>query len=325
VIVRSGNSAAFVNGAGDTSSIYQDVVVRSGQTLNIEMYARVVAPAAIELEVKNLHTGNYWDGGSWSSTQASLFSNATVGSFGQSTASFTVESFNVCESDLVTLRITVMNSVSSSTGYAEDVSLWPAGTNFCGIFGHNVDKSVLLRLRGSTDNFGGSNVLVATLSKTQPSLYATFNAANYRYWRLEAVGANHETIWYGEYVLAQTVTLQRDYNYGSGLTFLQDAIRQRVPGGTVRTHALGARPRRVFGATFDYFDEASYEEARDELVLRARGTVDPIIIIPDDSVNDTVIFGRRVSDSWSTTRSLTTHRVGGEIEIEEDAFPIWVS
>ncbi|MFN7725146.1 MAG: hypothetical protein ACK5QH_08765 [Rubrivivax sp.] len=59
------------------------------------------------------------------------------------------------------------------------------------VHGHTLfSAGCTLEVRGSTDNFGASNVLVASLTPTsdEPQLLL-FNSASFRYWRLRITGA----------------------------------------------------------------------------------------------------------------------------------------
>lgn len=64
------------------------------------------------------------------------------------------------------------------------------------VYGHDLySKGCTLEVRGSTDNFGASNVLVATVTPTSDEpLLALFNSASYRYWRLRITGGSVPTL-----------------------------------------------------------------------------------------------------------------------------------
>ncbi|HBH37623.1 MAG TPA: hypothetical protein DDX06_04480 [Curvibacter sp.] len=64
------------------------------------------------------------------------------------------------------------------------------------VYGHDLySKGCTLEVRGSTDNFGASNVLVATVTPTSDEpLLALFNSASYRYWRLRITGGAVPTL-----------------------------------------------------------------------------------------------------------------------------------
>jgi hypothetical protein len=59
------------------------------------------------------------------------------------------------------------------------------------IWGHTLfTAGCTVEVRGSTDNFGASNVLVASLTPTSDEPFLiTFGAVSYRYWRIRITGA----------------------------------------------------------------------------------------------------------------------------------------
>lgn len=65
------------------------------------------------------------------------------------------------------------------------------------IYNHNLgSKGASVEIRGSTDNFGASDVLVAGPSSpaTDLPLLLTFNSASFRYWRVKVTGVNAPSI-----------------------------------------------------------------------------------------------------------------------------------
>ncbi|MEW6314631.1 MAG: hypothetical protein AB1513_11430 [Pseudomonadota bacterium] len=61
----------------------------------------------------------------------------------------------------------------------------------CAVYGHDLgSKGATLEVRGSTDNFSASDVLVATVTPANDKpLLLLFTSASYRYWRLKVTGA----------------------------------------------------------------------------------------------------------------------------------------
>jgi len=59
------------------------------------------------------------------------------------------------------------------------------------IYGHDLaTQAATLEIRGSTDNFGASNVLVATVTPaTNDPILLSFASQNFRYWRVRVTGA----------------------------------------------------------------------------------------------------------------------------------------
>lgn len=59
------------------------------------------------------------------------------------------------------------------------------------VYGHDLyTQGATLEIRGSTDNFGASDVLVATMTPTSNNPFLLqFASASYRYWRVRVTGA----------------------------------------------------------------------------------------------------------------------------------------
>lgn len=63
--------------------------------------------------------------------------------------------------------------------------------DYCAVYGHDLNtQGSTLEVRGSTDNFGGSDVLVASLTPTTDKpLLLQWASVAYRYWRVRLTGA----------------------------------------------------------------------------------------------------------------------------------------
>ena len=63
--------------------------------------------------------------------------------------------------------------------------------DYCAVWGHDLyTQGATIEVRGSTDNFSASDVLVATLTPTgDDPLLIQFTAVSYRYWRIRLTGA----------------------------------------------------------------------------------------------------------------------------------------
>ena len=68
--------------------------------------------------------------------------------------------------------------------------------NFALVWGHDLfTHGATCEVRGSTDNFSSSNVLVASVTPTDNNpLVLEFNGASYRYWRLRFTGSGNPSI-----------------------------------------------------------------------------------------------------------------------------------
>lgn len=158
-------SAKFTTGAGGGSKaeVTQSLTVRSGQKWrgSFSMYAG--AGGVTKLEVWNPYTKNYLNSsGTWQASQAYHKSTVGTAAWEDFTTSFTVEAWATCQSSLTSLQLRFVVEIVSKVGYADEVYFWPE-VNTVVLTGHNVEAGLPIQWRSSTDNFGASDVLVATL------------------------------------------------------------------------------------------------------------------------------------------------------------------
>lgn len=68
--------------------------------------------------------------------------------------------------------------------------------DYAALYAHDcASRGNTVEVRGSTDNFSSSNVLVASITPTADKpIVLTFNAVSYRYWRLRFTGGSAPTI-----------------------------------------------------------------------------------------------------------------------------------
>lgn len=72
----------------------------------------------------------------------------------------------------------------------------PKSADYCLVYGHDLfTQGATFELRGSTDNFAASDVLVATATPTNNKAFALqFATATYQYWRYRFTGATAPSI-----------------------------------------------------------------------------------------------------------------------------------
>ena len=274
------------------TSIYRDVVVKSGESINIESAIYGASPFVDCFFVYNPLTHNYLQANStWSS--AALGYRQPSGEFWTHTvAAVTVESYAACQSDLVSLRITVGKFANSPAVFVDHVHIWPR-VNFASIHGHNLDPGVGVELRSSDDAFAAVDTLEATFVIVAPSFYALMAAGNpdRRYWRIKIVGANSAFFEIGEAVIGYAQTPLQQYENPLEASSRWDRQVSVTPGGERHVHKRSKwRIRnRVFNYT--YYTQAGYDEGMELFHLRPEGDTYPVVIVPDHD-KPTVIHGR---------------------------------
>lgn len=92
--------------------------------------------------------------------------------------------FTYWKADALTATITVDNGTAVSCDYLL-------------VYGHDLNtQGATIELRGSTDNFSASDVLVKTITPTNDDNFAEFFTAStaYRYWRIQITGTTVPTL-----------------------------------------------------------------------------------------------------------------------------------
>ena len=103
--------------------------------------------------------------------------------------------------------------------------------DYAAVYAHDLfSRGASLEIRGSTDNFVSSSVLLASQTPTSNDpIVLTFNSASYRYWALRVTGANAPTIGIG--LIGAALTLPRRHTLGF------DPITRSVKAQTNRSVA----------------------------------------------------------------------------------------
>ena len=123
-----------------------------------------------------------------------------------------------------------------------------------GVANHNLgtldDDGYTVELKGSTDNFSGSDVLVKTLSPAadDADYYATFGSVSYRYWRIKAAkGGGTLAGEVGEFYLGTATELANNPDTGGGFTDqpVAQTVTSRSMSGLAVVKKLGRITRSI--------------------------------------------------------------------------------
>jgi hypothetical protein len=275
----------------------QTIAARAGER------RRISVAGTANVSVQNLSTGKYLtSGAAWQA--GSTYCLTAAG-----TLSYTVESLTLCQSPTVSLKITW--SASTATDWPQ----WNAAI----LFGHNLDVGLTVELRSSTDNFSGSNVLEVTGAILQPAFFMKASATVLnRYGRIALTGTNQATGWLGEVFPCFLETATDAPEIGLEVRLEEPQIRNVGPFGDAYVYPLATRPRRIVQMQFDQLATTGAIETRQEMVLRGRGGMYQMVVVPVSTETD--VYLGRLSEKWSETRYIST-RYRNDLVLAEDAIP----
>jgi hypothetical protein len=296
--VHSGTYSLVLDAGSGLASCYNDVTVRAGQRLRIDIWLRADgASGEIDLRCRNLNTGNWLNpagigGGDWLPVDGPIFTHTITDIWTNYTFDFQVESTAACGGPLTTLRFQILNDVASSVAWADDFVLIP-GVSFSSVHGHNIDPRSAPQLRASTDNFGTSDVLIASPTLRQPTFYSAFGVAYYRYWRQLFADTNTGggAIWEGEWVLGDALTLESGPLYPVRAGYRDAQLRVPMRWGSAPIGVGPAYPLRTIPLNLRGHSVAERDVILAEIFHRSHGGV-PVVVVPhDDDGHTEVIYG----------------------------------
>ena len=305
--MRGGAACANLS-AGAT--LQRERKLRAGDTYIVAAWAKQNGAGGTgKLWIYNPDTGHYYSSGAWGSTVAAAASAALTASyvdFGAVVGPFAMEGFSACLAPRTTLRIWF--EVTGGAAYLDDVDVWPRHT-WTSLHGHNIAPGVALQVRQSSDNFSGSDVLVATLTGRRYACGAHHAANDLRYARLKlATLVNPTTPEIAELVMGQDLAL------ASPALVLPSGpwtSRHRQLSSEGAVYSLTASPTRDVDLRFIADTEAKALEIEQELRERMLGALWPLVIQPaETSRPDLLFFGRGDPEwSWSNAGGYYQHQL----------------
>ena len=294
---RSGSKALELTGT-DTSnygSRYQTITVAAGEYRKATFYGRAIGAGVGKLFLKNLKTGNYYNGGgggAWGSTRASAVSASATTAFAvpgvATTVTYQVEDFDTCRADTVSLRWEL--ACESGDYCFDDCADFP-GVNFCAVFGHNLGNMITPTVR-SYEEDGVTHSDHVTMALKRPACFGTFAMAYAYWWRLFMIGTPHEAPYLGEAVFGQYQTCATSPKWGLPKT-------RAFPGGRSKAGSIGrpvaynfaTDPPQDIEVEFSARTAAASREIAESIWLRSGQGLYPVILVPIDTETD-VYFGR---------------------------------
>jgi hypothetical protein len=290
---RSGSKALELTGT-DTSnygSRYQDITVNAGEYRRSTFYMRAIGAGTGKLFLKNLKTGNYYNGQSsvWASSRvyAATYSSTAAFPGTQTVLTYQMESFDACRSDTVSLRWEL--ACESGDVCFDDVADFP-GVNFASIHGHNLGP--ITPLVQSADSSLVFSTQYTMTVKRPAFFYAHPTTIAYaENWQILLSGTTHEAAYIGEAVIGQYQTSATSPKWGIPRTRTFPGARARSQTGRSHIYNYCTDPPEDLGMSFSARTDTAAKELADSLWLRSGQGLNPTIIVPIDS-EDRVYYGR---------------------------------
>jgi len=286
--IRTGAKSLKLVGtsAANYGSRYQSVTASAGEYRKATTYIKTTSSGTAKLFLKNLKTGNYYNGSAWASTRAAAVSQAATGSFVAMTVTYQMESFDTCMADAVSLRWEL--ACESGTVFCDDC-LDVVGVTFAGIFGHNYGTVISPLVQSSDD--GSAWTTRATMTIARPAFYSVFSIIYAEYWQIKLSGTPHEAPYTGEAVLGQYQTSATSPMWNFPKTRAIPGARMRGQSTRPHVYTYCTDPPQDVDLTFSARTSTASKELCESLWLRSANGKYPVILIPIDTEAD-VYFGR---------------------------------
>jgi hypothetical protein len=330
VIVNGGSKSCEMQlataGAGNKAARTQDRIVPAGQYRNVTvaLYGDATIYGKARITVVELGWTLKSDG-TWDETGAEFFhtQQAAAWSSPASPIEYRVPTVSDGRRINYTLRYEVLTEDPSSTGtaYADDFYDWPSW-DFVALIGtRNIGGMITLQLRESTDNFSGSDVLVASPTIYAPTCYHHESSrVTSRYMRVKYVGTNYEPIRIGELIVGQALALSKKFRQPLDVTHDWLQVEADGPWRAV----LADEPTRTFEADISWMTTAQWEQWRDEVLLVTQHGRWPVLLVVLDDEGDGACYGMLDAASLKTTRFNQTQR-RGSVRVRELPFASWLA
>lgn len=322
IIVNTGGGSAAKMAIGTgTATFYRDILVKSGEIINVRAAMRGDAggtDGVARMRVYNPLTHHYLTSGlAWGASVVD-YRTRTPATYSDFTDVVTVEDFAACgQSDLVSLRCTFYATVG--VGYVDDFHVWPR-VNFGSIHGHNIDPGAGLILVSSTDGFIGVSTSEGAPTIVRPSFYVLPAATNQdrRWWGWQHVNAPSSAFEIGEAMIGYVRTPLQHFEPPIDSGSRWDYQASSTPSGERHVHKRSKFQIRNRAFHYHFESQAGYDDAYELFHLRPEGGTYPAVIVPDTTL-PTVIHGRLRTD-FPDSRVLTDLYVDAAVEIEESPF-----
>lgn len=317
---------------GDLARVTALVAVRAGERIRVRWKGRLSGSpplnAALHLFVRNRFTGRYLHPDfTWQTSAPATGTMFQIGTtfppLNGTKIDFAVESLVACGAPTTILEVFVQTAGVAGgayTGYVDELEVLP-GTSLVAAFGHNVDPLNPFQVTSadSADFLTNTTVLVAGAFPYQPTFYAKWSEAFFRYYTLRPISTTNTSesgpIWYGEFGLYHPLALSKGASFPIRIGERTPQVRNANAAGGVYVSPQG-RPLRSIVLPYSLRADAQYVEMRDEIIRRSGQGQHPTLIVPLDTEPD-VILARTAEATALDRRWLSVWE--GPIELEEMA------
>lgn len=285
---RTGSALRLNGGGGGNEAIArQRFSVMGGWEGDVETFVKSTDASPVIVRIRLLETGQWLDSaGAWQNTIQDWETNSS-GTYVQQTGTITIPEASSTLHPTMTLEVEVRYE-GSGLGFADDFGVW-FDWDLMAVFGHNLDTLTMIsRVETSTAPTSGFSTEVDPTIAVPAFYNARSVAVTDRFFRLKAVGTNHEPIRYGELFVTQRRTHARNPD-------LPHAIVPRLAKVEV-VKAAGRRDRiaqeehasqdQVF--EFRSLTATNYRELLDNVLQAGEWGGAPGLVVPD-SERDEVI------------------------------------
>jgi hypothetical protein len=163
--------------------------------------------------------------------------------------------------------------------------------NLVAFFAHNIDASVVITIRKSTDNFVGNDVLVATVTHRRCAMYSLFDQISTRYLRVIWTGVNPlGPVQNGEIVIGVANILIPADIAPQDIDAHAAQVRSETPLGEEHAFLMADCESHTLDFTFLGSEDQCYA-ARDDLWVASKFGTMPSVVIPNDE-REAIYIGR---------------------------------
>ena len=311
-IKNGGASSAKLSAGTGTAALVRYVVVKSGEIINISSALYGSGYSYVWLQIYNPLTQHYLaPDGTWGA--AADYRNQALAAWSVETGAITVENYAACQSDLVSLRVTILNVTSSAVVYADDIYVWPR-INFLSVHGHNIDAGAAPVFMSSVNDFT-TPTDEGYPPITLPSFYSLLSAGNQdrRYWALYVGNTNSLPIEIGELVIGYARQPLQQFENPEEASSRWDRQANVTPGRERHVHKRSRWQIRNRVFHYRYFSDADYADGAELFHLRPEGDTYPVVIVPD-AARPTVIHGR-LESTFSDSRDCTFGTIYNDVAV----------